>query len=80
VALVLAGYILHWSGFDAALGGGQSDRTIFWMRILLAFVPAAGLLLSITLAWLYPITQQRAYEMQAELKARHGAGGEGAAH
>ncbi len=71
VALVGTGYIIKFSGYDAALGAAQSTDTIMWMRLLLAVVPAFGLSLAILLVLRYPITEQIAYDMSRELKARH---------
>jgi GPH family glycoside/pentoside/hexuronide:cation symporter len=71
-ALLGSGYIIAFSGFDAGLGAEQPESAIFWMRFLNAALPCLGLAVGIYLTWLYPITDQRAYEIQAELKARHG--------
>ncbi|PXA04433.1 hypothetical protein DDZ13_07840 [Coraliomargarita sinensis] len=70
VALLFSGYILSWSGFDAALTTPQSESTIFWMRIYFTLIPAVALAASIALAAYYPITETRAYEIRSELEAR----------
>lgn len=66
---LFSGYILVATGFDAKLGP-QSPETIFIMRILFCLVPATGLLIGIFLINKFPITEAKAYEIRAALKAR----------
>lgn len=70
VALLMAGYVLSWTGFDANLEGPQSESTIFWMRIFFTGIPAVSLFGAIVLAFYYPITEAKAYEIREELEAR----------
>lgn len=70
VALLMAGYVLSWTGFDANLVGPQSEGTIFWMRIYFTLIPAVALAGAIVLAFYYPITETKAYEIREELEAR----------
>jgi GPH family glycoside/pentoside/hexuronide:cation symporter len=72
-ALLGTGYIIAFSGYDASLGVEQPESAIFWMRFLLAGLPCLGMAIGIYLTWLYPITDERAYEIQDELKARRTA-------
>ena len=69
-ALLLAGYVLQGTGFDAALAGAQSESAIFWMRVCFTFIPAITLAATIGLAFTYPITETRAYEIRHELEVR----------
>ncbi|MBC2595741.1 MFS transporter [Ruficoccus amylovorans] len=73
VALLLAGYVLSGTGFDAALEGPQPADTIFWMRVCFTGIPAIALAATIVLAYLYPITEEKAYAIRQQLEARRGA-------
>ena len=69
IALLLAGYVLTGTGFDAALESAQPEATIFWMRVCFTAIPAVALAASIGLALTYPITEKKAYEIRRELEA-----------
>jgi len=68
LALLFSGYILAWSGFDSDLVGPQSEQTIFLMRVFFSCIPAFALSCAIALAFFYPITEERAFEIRAELE------------
>ena len=72
LALLLAGFLLNWTGFDEALGGNQTEQALFLMRLADAFIPfvatGAGLWAILT----FSITEKRANEIRAELEARRG--------
>jgi len=70
IALLMAGYVLSGTGFDAALEGPQSENTIYWMRVCFTWIPAVALFGAIVLAFYYPITEEKAYEIREELEAR----------
>ncbi len=72
LALALSGYALNFTGFDVALGGGQSGETLFLMRLLDVGVPALASLLAIALVVFYPLTEAAARKVRAELEARRG--------
>ena len=72
-AIAAGGFLLNATGFDVELGGAQSLETIQLMRLFDAGVPVLTSALAIWLVWLYPITEERAYEVRAELEARRGA-------
>ena len=72
-ALLMAGYVLSGTGFDAALEGSQAADTIFWMRVCFTGIPAVALAATIVLAYLYPITEEKAYDIRQQLEARRGA-------
>lgn len=69
IALLMAGYVLSWTGFDANLDGQQSESTIFWMRVYFTGIPAVSLFGAILLAFAYPITEAKAYETREKLEA-----------
>lgn len=74
--MAIAGWItsevLALTGFDAALGGAQSEQTIFIIRFLLAAVPVAGLLLAFVLLARLGLTQEKMAWVRQQLEARRG--------
>jgi len=72
VAFALSGLLLNATGFQQSLGSAQSADTILAMRLLDIGVPSAAVLAAIILAWCYPISEKRAYEIKAELEQRRG--------
>jgi len=72
LAFALSGILLNLTGFDQALGSGQSPATILSMRIMDIGVPAIAVLAAIGLTWLYPISEDRAYQIREELERRRG--------
>lgn len=71
-AFAISGVLLSATGFDSALGGAQSERTIFLMRLIDAGLPALAMLGAIVLTFCYPITESRAYDIRRELENRRG--------
>ena len=71
-ALAGSGYLLNATGFDVGLGGGQTDRAITLLRICDAGIPALASLVAIWSVARFPITEQRAAEVRAELERRRG--------
>ena len=74
-ALAGGGFLLNATGFDVALGGAQSARTIVLMRLCDAFIPAVTSLVAIWAIVRYPITEARAHEVRQELERRRGKSG-----
>ena len=72
LAFALSGILLNLTGFDQALGAGQSPGTILSMRLIDIGVPAVAVLAAIGLTWLYPISENRAYQIREELERRRG--------
>ena len=70
LCLLIAGYILEWTGFDAGLGEIQPERTLRYMRLLFTFVPAGGLLFAMLIIAHFPIDKQRAAEIRDQLGIR----------
>lgn len=66
----LAGLILEWTGFDAALGGAQSPETLTSMLFLYTVVPVVGLIGTMIFVWKYPITEKVANHVRQALEAR----------
>jgi glycoside/pentoside/hexuronide:cation symporter, GPH family len=63
---------LKWVGFDAALGGNQSESTILGMRLVLAVPTALWAVAALALLAMYPLTRDRVYAIRDELEARRG--------
>ena len=72
LALVIAGYVLNGSGFDVALGANQSPEAIRLIRIFFTCIPVVSMALAIFLLTLYPVSEQRSYEIREELQRRRG--------
>ena len=70
LAGLLAGIMLKASGFDVNLGPAQSEHTLFMLRIFDIGVPIATSAIAIIIIATYSITEQRAYEIKAELETR----------
>ena len=71
-ALAAGGFLLNATGFDVELGGAQSERTLFLMRVFDVAVPFATSLLALALIATYGITESRAREIRATLEERRG--------
>ena len=73
LALAGGGFLLNATGFDVALEGNQTERTIFLMRFFDVTVPIATSLLAMWAVATFPITEERAHEIRSELEQRRGA-------
>jgi GPH family glycoside/pentoside/hexuronide:cation symporter len=71
LAGLLTGVMLNGSGFDVALEE-QSERTLFLLRAFDVGVPLITSALAIVIMLKYSITEERAYEIRAELERRRG--------
>jgi GPH family glycoside/pentoside/hexuronide:cation symporter len=75
-ALGLSGYLLNATGFDVALGGTQTERTIFLMRLCDAAIPMVTSAIAIWAIATFPITEEKAHEVRMELERRRGKPGD----
>lgn len=66
LTMILSGYMLSWSGFDAAVDV-QPEAVITNMRLLYMFVPMGFVGAATALVAFYPLTEKRVHELQAEL-------------
>ena len=73
-AIVLGGFLLYSTGLDTSLGANQPEGTIFWLRFYDAFVPLVASAIAIYAVYRYPITEESAGEVRAELERRRGRG------
>lgn len=72
-ALAGGGLLLNATGFDVEAGGAQAEQTITLMRLCDAFIPVIASALAIWAVWSYPITEEAAGRVRAQLEARRGA-------
>jgi len=71
-ALAGGGYLLNATGFDVALGGEQTGRSIVLMRLCDAGIPILASAFAIWAVATYPITEAKAKQVRAELERRRG--------
>lgn len=64
--------LLPLTGFDAKLGGAQSEHTVTMIRQLLMVVPVVGLLLAVAFIARYPLTHVKMIEIRGQLEKRRG--------
>jgi GPH family glycoside/pentoside/hexuronide:cation symporter len=74
-ALLGSGYLLNATGFDVELGGDQTSRTIFLMRLCDAGIPMLTSAIAIWVVTRFPITEAKAREVREELERRRGRPG-----
>jgi GPH family glycoside/pentoside/hexuronide:cation symporter len=65
--------LLEATGFDVALEGAQTERTLLLMRLFDILVPAVASLVAIWIVASYEITEQKAHEVRVELERRRGS-------
>jgi GPH family glycoside/pentoside/hexuronide:cation symporter len=78
LAGLLTGIMLNASGFDVELKEAQPETTLFLLRVFDVGVPLATSALAILIMMTYKITEQKAYEIRAELERRRGKPSTGA--
>ena len=71
-ALAASGFLLNATGFDVELGGNQTERAIYLMRICDAFIPFLASGIAIWVIASYSITEEKAHEVRRALEARRG--------
>jgi GPH family glycoside/pentoside/hexuronide:cation symporter len=69
--LALVQWMLHFSGYVA--GASQPASALFSIRMLIGPFPAVLLVISMFLAWRYPLSRSRHSAMRAELADRRGS-------
>jgi len=62
--------VLAWFGFDAKLGGANTQATVDNVRYLIVFTPIAAYLLVLLLMWRYPIDRNRQKELREIIASR----------
>ncbi|MFY0644339.1 MAG: MFS transporter [Bacteroidia bacterium] len=69
IAGLASGAILTLIGFDSSLAV-QPDGAITGLRLFFSGLPIAGTLIAIAVMWKYDVTEEKAAEISAQLKAR----------
>lgn len=72
-ALAAGGFLLNATGFDVDLGGEQTERTLFLMRVFDVTVPFFASIVALWLVASYGITERKARATRAALEERRGA-------
>lgn len=72
LAGLLTGVLLKVSKFDLAVGAGQEARTLFLLRVFDVGIPAITSAIALLIIAKYTLTENRAYEIRAELESRRG--------
>ena len=67
-----SGWILQFTGFDAAKEGAQSPEAIFWIRFLLSGIPVVGLVIALAAILRFPLTEARMQDIRKQLEAKRG--------
>lgn len=67
LTMILSGYMLTWSGFDATIETHQPEAVITNMRLLYMLVPMGFVGFAALLVCFYPLSEKRIHELQAEL-------------
>jgi len=67
-SLAISGLLLNFTGFNEDMGAMQSDSTYFWMRVFDVMFPAIFIAAAIYSIYRFPITEERAYAIKAELE------------
>ena len=73
LALAGGGVLLNATGFDVALEGTQTARTIFLMRLFDVVVPMITSALAIWAIAAHTLTEEKAYQVRRQLEERRGA-------
>ena len=71
-ALAAGGFLLNATGFDVDLGGEQTERTLFLMRVFDVAVPLVASIVALALIAGYGITEPKARAIRAALEERRG--------
>jgi len=67
---LVAGVVLVLIGFDAKLGPAQDPHAMWLLRVVFISIPICCNLLAILCVLKYPLTEERMYDIRAELKIR----------
>lgn len=72
MAALMTGILLKTSGFDEALGTGNSVKTLFYLRVFDISVPIITFVIAILIISTYKLSEARSHEIRAELEKRRG--------
>jgi GPH family glycoside/pentoside/hexuronide:cation symporter len=71
-ALAIGGFLLNATGFDVALEGEQTARTLLLMRVFDVCVPILSSAVAFWAIVTYTISEEKAHEVRMELERRRG--------
>ena len=71
-ALAGGGFLLNATGFDVALDGDQSDKTLFLLRVFDVFIPALASVIAIIAVASFGMSPEKAAGVREELERRRG--------
>ena len=74
VGILLSGFLLVWTGFDAKLGGAQTALTLQLLKFTYASFPFLGAVAIIWIARRYPLGEERLDDIKSKLVGRREAG------
>ncbi|MBT8075347.1 MAG: MFS transporter, partial [Gammaproteobacteria bacterium] len=72
LAGLLTGVLLKVSGFDVALGAAQAEETLLLIRLFDVGIPIVTSLIALGIVATYQLTEERVYDIRAELEERRG--------
>ncbi|MFC1754266.1 MFS transporter [Thermoproteota archaeon] len=64
----ISGFLLNWTGFDVALGLGQSASALFNMRLCDVGIPIVTSIAALFVIKSFSITEDKAYEIRAQIE------------
>ncbi|MDX2185776.1 MAG: MFS transporter [Opitutaceae bacterium] len=71
-SMLISAQVLEWSGFDAALGGNQTQATLLGIRGSFALIPGIALIVGWLLLLFYGLSESRVREIRLVLEQRRG--------
>jgi GPH family glycoside/pentoside/hexuronide:cation symporter len=72
LAGLLTGVLLTVSGFDVAMGAGQTQETLFFIRLFDVGIPIVTSAIALAIMASYTITEEKAHEIRCTLEDRRG--------
>ncbi|MBU2063627.1 MAG: MFS transporter [Candidatus Omnitrophica bacterium] len=72
VAFAISGHLLNATGFKVALGGAQTVRTLYLLRVFDISVPIITSAIAVFIISTFQITQEKARQVRQELERRRG--------
>ncbi|MFH1460683.1 MAG: MFS transporter [Candidatus Omnitrophota bacterium] len=72
LAFALSGHLLNATGFNVELGGAQTVKTLFLLRVFDISVPVITSIIAVVIILTFGITEEKAYLVRLELEKRRG--------
>lgn len=70
LSLILSGFALSWTGFDADLGSDQTERTLLLMRLFFMVIPAVSVAAGFMMMIRYSLNEEQVHAVKEKLAAR----------